>query len=106
MAGTAAWQLGSGWVTVGPHSEVKGKNVSPGRIIWNIESNDVKGDFERMKAAGAIVIAEPYAFEAPPDATVSNTSIATLRRPRRQLLPAHEPDGDVGEAFTYGQSVR
>ncbi len=34
-----------------------------------------------MKAAGAIVVAEPYAFEAPPDATVSNSSIATLADP-------------------------
>jgi predicted enzyme related to lactoylglutathione lyase len=79
--GYSGWQLGSGWVTIGPHSEVKGKNVAPGRIIWNIESKDVKGDFERMKAAGAIVIAEPYAFEPPPDASVTTTSIATLADP-------------------------
>jgi predicted enzyme related to lactoylglutathione lyase len=58
------WQIGSGWITVGPHSEVKGKSAHPGRIIWNIESQDVEGDFERMKAAGAIVVTEPYAFEA------------------------------------------
>ncbi len=40
--GYSGWQLGSGWVTIGPHSEVHSKNVSPGRNIWNIESNDVK----------------------------------------------------------------
>ena len=56
------WQLGSGFLTVGPHSEVKGESVHPGRIIWNIEDADVVGQFERLKAAGAIVIAEPYAF--------------------------------------------
>ena len=64
--GYTGWQLGSGFVTVGPHDQVKGKNASPGRILWNIESSDVKGDFERFKAAGAIVIAEPYGFEAAP----------------------------------------
>jgi predicted enzyme related to lactoylglutathione lyase len=58
--GYTGWQIGSGYVTVGPHSEVTGKSVHPGRIIWNIESADVKGDFERFKAAGATVIAEPY----------------------------------------------
>ena len=34
--GYTGWQLGSGFVTVGPHSEVKGKNTTPWRIIWNV----------------------------------------------------------------------
>lgn len=54
------WQIGSGFVTVGPHDQVKGKNPDPGRVIWNIESSDVKGDFEKLKAAGATVVREPY----------------------------------------------
>jgi predicted enzyme related to lactoylglutathione lyase len=54
------WQIGSGWVTVGPHDQVKGKNTHPGRVIWNIESPDVKGDYERLKSAGATVVQEPY----------------------------------------------
>ena len=69
--GYTAWQLGSGFVTVGPHTEVKGKNAAPGRIIWNIESKDVAGDFARMKAAGGIVIAEPYAFEMSPGSWIA-----------------------------------
>jgi hypothetical protein len=39
---------------------VKGRNVHPGGVMWNIESSDVKGDFERLKAAGAAVVQEPY----------------------------------------------
>ena len=35
-AGYTAWQIGTGYVAVGPHSEVKGKNTTPGRLIWNI----------------------------------------------------------------------
>ncbi len=62
-SGYSGWQIGSGFVTVGPHSEVSGKNAHPGRLIWNIETPDVKGEFERFKAAGAIVVAEPYGFE-------------------------------------------
>ena len=54
------WQIGSGWVTVGPHDEVKGKNAHPGRLIWNIETPDVKSEFGRMRDAGASVIQEPY----------------------------------------------
>ncbi len=61
--GYTGWLIGSGFFTVGPHSEVKGKSAHPGRIIWNIETPDVKGDFERLKAAGAIVVAEPYGFD-------------------------------------------
>lgn len=57
--GYTAWRLGSGFVTVGPHDGVQGRSMHPGRIIWNIESRDVQADFERLKAAGAIVIAEP-----------------------------------------------
>ncbi|MEA2612692.1 MAG: hypothetical protein QOI52_651, partial [Chloroflexota bacterium] len=67
--GYAGWQIGSGFVTVGPHSEVHGKNSEPGRMIWNIETADVKGEFEKLKAAGAIVIREPYTFEDMPDVT-------------------------------------
>ena len=65
--GYTGWQLGSGWVTIGPHDEVMGKSTHPGRIIWNIETDDVKGDFDRFKAAGAIVIREPYGFEGAVD---------------------------------------
>jgi predicted enzyme related to lactoylglutathione lyase len=57
------WLLGRGFVSVGPHSEVRGKNAHPGRLIWNIETPDVQGDFDRLKAAGAIVVAEPYHLE-------------------------------------------
>jgi predicted enzyme related to lactoylglutathione lyase len=58
--GYSGWQIGSGWLTVGPHDEVKGKNPTPGRVIWNIETPDVRGDFERFRDAGATVVREPY----------------------------------------------
>jgi predicted enzyme related to lactoylglutathione lyase len=71
-----AWRIGTGFVTVGPHSEVKGRNVSPGRLLWNIETADVQGEFDRMKAAGGIVVTEPYSFEGQP-----GSSIATFEDP-------------------------
>jgi predicted enzyme related to lactoylglutathione lyase len=90
-SGYTGWQLGSGFVTVGPHDQVTGKNTHPGRLIWNIETPDVKGDFERFKAAGAIVVAEPYSFEGQPD-----SAIATLADPDDnyfQLMSPMSPDG-------------
>jgi len=74
--GYTGWQIGTGGLTIGPHDEVKGRNAHPGRIIWNIESQDVQGDFDRFKAAGAIVIREPYGSDDVPGA-----SIATLADP-------------------------
>lgn len=88
--GYIGWLIGSGSVTVGPHSEVSGKSAQPGRVIWNIESTDVKGDFERFKAAGATVIREPYTMGEGPDA-----SIATFADPDDnyfQLMSPMSPD--------------
>jgi predicted enzyme related to lactoylglutathione lyase len=84
--GYTSYRIGSGSVTVGPHSEVKGKNPAPGRIIWNIDTNDVAGDFARMKAAGAIVIAEPYSFEGVP-----GSWIATLADPDDNYFQLQTP---------------
>ena len=87
--GYTSWQIGNGGLTVGPHSEVHGKNDQPGRIIGNIESDDVQGDFDRFKAAGAIVVREPYSFEGMPD-----TWIATLADPDDnyfQLISPFDP---------------
>lgn len=58
--GFSGWQIGTGSVTVGPHDQIKGKNRDPGRVLWNIETPDVKAEFERFKAAGATVVQEPY----------------------------------------------
>lgn len=54
------WQIGTGALLVGPHDQVNGRSAEPGRVIWNIEAPDVLGEFERFKAAGATVVAEPY----------------------------------------------
>ena len=58
--GFTGWTIGSGSVTVGPHDQVKGTNKHPGRILWNIETPDVKDQFEKIKAAGGRVVQEPY----------------------------------------------
>ena len=85
----SSWQVGSGTVSVGAHSEVHGKSAQPGRIIWNIETDDVQGVFAKMKAAGAIVIREPYSFDQFPDSW-----IATLADPDDnyfQLMTPFDP---------------
>jgi predicted enzyme related to lactoylglutathione lyase len=68
------WQIGSGWVTVGPHDQVKGKSSDPGRVIWNIETSDVKGEFDRLKAAGATVVHDPYQPGEAPEMWIATLS--------------------------------
>jgi len=75
------WQVGTGGFTVSEHSEVKGKNAHPGRVIWNIETADVKGDFERLKAAGATVIQAPYAPDVGDAPEAPDMSVATFADP-------------------------
>ncbi|MGH2810345.1 MAG: VOC family protein [Actinomycetota bacterium] len=58
--GYTGWQVGGGFITVGPHDSVKGPNPSPERILLNFETSDVKGEFERIKGLGATVVKEPY----------------------------------------------
>ncbi|MBA3688650.1 MAG: hypothetical protein H0W81_07465 [Chloroflexi bacterium] len=87
--GYAGWQIGSGWITVGPHDEVHGKNAQPGRLLWNIESADVKGDFDRFKAAGATVVREPYVLGEGTD----EGTIATFSDPDDNYFQLMSPMG-------------
>jgi predicted enzyme related to lactoylglutathione lyase len=91
--GYTGWQLGSGWVTIGPHDQVSGKNAQPGRLIWNVETADVRGEFERMKAAGAIVVREPYTMD---EDTTASGFIATFADPDdnyfQLMSPMPQPD--------------
>ena len=54
------WMVGAGYVMIGPHDEVHGANKEPGRVIWNLEAENVKAEFERIRAAGVTVVREPY----------------------------------------------
>ena len=93
--GFTGWQIGTGALTVGAHSEVHGKNPSPGRLIWNIEDSGRQGCLRavpgggRDRGQGAVRIRVRR---------VSERADRDLRGSRRQLLPAHVPDGDVATA--------
>jgi predicted enzyme related to lactoylglutathione lyase len=86
--GYTGWLIGTGAVTVGPHDQVKGKNPQPGRVIWNIETTDVKGEFDRLTAAGAQVVQEPYQ----PDGATEGL-IATFSDPDDNYFQLMSPMG-------------
>jgi predicted enzyme related to lactoylglutathione lyase len=86
--GYFGWQIGSGLLTFGPHDQVKGKNTTPGRIIWNITAADVEAEFKKLKAAGATVVKEPYEMG---DAPGQKVTIATLSDPDNNYFQLMSP---------------
>jgi predicted enzyme related to lactoylglutathione lyase len=61
--GFFGWQAGAAYLSVLDHSEMVGHTKDPGRIMINFETSDVKGEFDRIKALGGVVIKEPYDME-------------------------------------------
>jgi predicted enzyme related to lactoylglutathione lyase len=83
---------GSTFITFGTHDKVKGKSAQPERIIFNFETTDVKGEFERIKALGAQVIKEPYEMGEEGNMAM----IATLA----------DPDGNYFQLMTPWESKK
>lgn len=54
------WQVGSTFMGILDHSEMGGKTKDAGRVMINFETQQVKEEFERIKALGGTVIKEPY----------------------------------------------
>jgi predicted enzyme related to lactoylglutathione lyase len=54
------WQVGSANISVLDHSEMGGEAKDPGRVMFNFETQQVREEFERIKALGGAVIREPY----------------------------------------------
>ncbi len=58
--GYYGWKVGAAYFVILDHSEMGGMAKDPGRVIFNFETTQVKEEFERIKAVGAVVIKEPY----------------------------------------------
>jgi predicted enzyme related to lactoylglutathione lyase len=82
--GFYGWQTGGSFLGVLGHSEMAGQTKDPGRMIINFETLQVKEEFERLKALGAVVIKEPYTMGS------SDTWLATLA----------DPDGNYFQLMT------
>lgn len=94
--GKAGWEqgdwfgynVGGGTLMIGPHSEVKGQNDAPARIMITLVADDVKKEFTGMVDKGAKVVAEPYqpnAKESP------DTWLATVADPDGNYLQISTP---------------
>ena len=65
------WQVGSAFFTVGEHSEMGGQSKDPARVMFNLETTEVKKEFTRLKKF-ATVIKEPYEMEGAWIATLAD----------------------------------
>jgi predicted enzyme related to lactoylglutathione lyase len=83
--GFVGWQVGNAYFSVLAHSAMEGATKDPGRIMFNFETAQVKEEFERIKATGAVVIREPYA--------IGEGWIATLADPDGNYFQLTTPMG-------------
>jgi predicted enzyme related to lactoylglutathione lyase len=71
MEGYTTFEVGKGYITIGPHDEVHGKSKEPARIMFNLETEDVEKEFERIKKLEAKVIKEPYSPGEDPGGSIA-----------------------------------
>jgi predicted enzyme related to lactoylglutathione lyase len=81
------WDIGSGHLFFGPHSEVSGKAAEPQRVMIALEASDVTASFNDLIAAGATEIAKPYN----PDPETKDFWQATVADPEGNYLQLASP---------------
>ena len=69
---------------LGTHSEVKGKNADPARHMVALMTDDVEGEYQRLKSKGVEFIEAPTKFD--------QVTIATLE----------DPEGNYVQLFQQG----
>ncbi len=84
------FNVNGGWLTIGPHDKVKGASKEPERLMFNLETEDVPREFDRIKALGAEVIAEPYQ-----PAQEQDMWIATFADPDGNYFQLMSPMGEA-----------
>ncbi len=91
--GYTGWMLGDSGIMIGEHSDVKGTSAEPARVMWNFETDDVKGEFARIKGAGATVVQEPYQPGGPAEST--DFWMATFADPDGNYFQIASPPPDM-----------
>lgn len=60
-------------VTLGTHSEVKGKNADPARHMMGLETDDIEAEVARLKSKGVVFVDDPEKFD--------QVTVATFKDP-------------------------
>ena len=70
--------LGAPALALGTHSQVRGRNADPARNMIALRTDDVRGDWKRLKSAGVEFVEDPTDY--------TNVRIATLKDPEGNLV--------------------
>jgi predicted enzyme related to lactoylglutathione lyase len=70
-------------LALGTHSEVHGRNADPARHMVGLATDDVRAEWQRLKAAGVEFVEDPTDY--------GNLRIATLKDPEGNLIQLLEP---------------
>jgi hypothetical protein len=65
--------LGTLALALGTHSDVLGRNADPVRHMVALSTDDVRGDWKRLKAAGVEFVEDPTDYGNLPIATLKDT---------------------------------
>jgi catechol 2,3-dioxygenase-like lactoylglutathione lyase family enzyme len=76
-------ELGAPTLALGSHSEVHGRNADPARHMVALATDDVRTDWNRLKAAGVEFVEDPTDY--------GNLRIVTLKDPDGNLVQLLEP---------------
>jgi predicted enzyme related to lactoylglutathione lyase len=86
-SGFSGYLAGACFLTIGPHSEVKGKSQNPERVIMFFATTEVEAEFKRIKSiAGVEVVKEPYN-----PGEDGNTMLATFADPDGNYFQLNTP---------------
>ncbi len=81
------WDIGSGHLYFGPHSEVKGKSTEPQRVMIALEDTNVASAFAKLIKAGGTEITKPYN----PGSDSPDFWLATVADPEGNYLQLSTP---------------
>jgi predicted enzyme related to lactoylglutathione lyase len=70
-------------LALGTHSEVRGRNTDPARHMVGLKTDDIIGDYERLKDAGVEFVETPTDYP--------NVRVATLK----------DPDGNLASSCSF-----
>ena len=71
-------QAGGPSIGLGSHRDVRGRNADPARHLVGLATDDLRGDWERLTAAGVEFVEDPTDYDT--------VSVATLVDPEGNLV--------------------
>lgn len=93
--GYSGFMVGSAFFGLGYHDKIHGQANDPDRVLFNFETNDVKGEFERVsQIEGVKIVKEPYSMGED-----DKYWIATLADPDGNLFQLVTPWEDMKDDF-------